>query len=194
LAKKRQQPVEPETIVPLEPEVVVVPQTINQERDPFGRRHGLMTPEYMAFLKKGEILPIMKEIRRRPDLSDTYDTVLELLLADEEIDLPPLDLIRVALHTMRELQLITWEFRHEDIGTLPESHPKLANAIQRAVAQMDSLKQEYRRKAQQGGLFEQMGRHMTSLKLEVQFEEQGHDSDLQKIKDAFKTTEDEKDE
>jgi hypothetical protein len=191
LTKKKQQT---ETLAPLEPEIVRVPQTINQERDQFGRRHGLMTPEYMAFIKKGEILPIMKEIRRRKDLGDTYDFVLELLLADEEIDLPPLDLIRVALHTMRELQLITWEFKFEDVGGLPESHPKLANAIQRAVAQMDALKQEYRRKAQQGGLFEQMGRHMTSLKLEVQFEENPHDAELKKIKDAFKTAEDAPDE
>lgn len=172
----------------------MVPQTINQERDQYGRRHGLTTPEYMAFIKKGETLPILKEVRRRKDLSEYYDTIMDLLLADEEIDLPPLDLIRVALHTMRELQLIGWELHFDNVGELPESHPKLANAIQRAVAQMDALKQEYRRKQQQGGLFEQMGRHMTSLKLEVEFEEKEHTADLKKIKDAFATAEDVPDE
>ena len=163
--------------------------------DIYGRTHGLNTREYLAFVKKGETMPILKEVFRRPDLRVTYETIIDLLLADEEIHLPPLDLVRVALHTMRELQLLGWELQFENLAALPPTHPNLANSIQKAVQHMDGLRQKYRQEKEQGGLYEYFRQHLTKLKLEMEFEEKATDADLPVIEGAFKVldTEDEAD-
>lgn len=160
--------------------------------DEFGRKHGLYTKEWLTFLKQGETMPIMKEILRREDLRDTYYTVLALLMADEEVSLPPLDMMRVALHTMRELKLITYELSH-GIQALPESHPKLANAIQRAATQVDQLRRDHRQRRVEGGLFEELQKNISKMKLEVEFKEAAVDEHVDIIEGAFKKIDDEED-
>lgn len=159
----------------------------------FGRKHGLYTNEWLAFVKQGETMPIMKEVLRREDLRDTYYTILALLMADEEVSLPPLDMIRTVLHTMREMRLITYELQ-TGIDKLPESHPKLANAIQRAATQVDQLRREHRQKKAESGLFELLQQNITKMKLEVEFQEKSVDGDVEIIEGAFKVMDDEEDE
>jgi hypothetical protein len=161
--------------------------------DQYGRTHGLQTKEYLALVKKGETMPILKEVFRRPDLQATYETILELLLADEESHLPPLDLVRVALYTMRELQLLGWELQFKDLEKLPEHHPKLANSIQRASQHMDDLRQKYRQEREQGGLFEYFRQNLTKLKLEMEFEEKTADEGVEFIEGAFRRVDIEED-
>ena len=158
--------------------------------DEFGRKHGLYTKEWLAFVRQGETMPIMKEVLRREDLRDTYYTVLALLMADEEVNLPPLDMIRVVLHTMREMRLITYELQ-TGIEKLPESHPKLANAIQRAATQVDQLRREHRQKKAESGLFELLQQNISRMKLEVEFTEKAVDGDVDVIDGAFKTIDEE---
>lgn len=157
--------------------------------DEYGRRHGLYTKEWMAFIEKGEQMPIMKEIMRRPDLRDTYNVVLELLMADEEVDLPPLTMLRAVLNTMRELKLITYELQNFEI--LPDSHPKLANAIQRAVNQVDQLQREHRKSKVDVGLYEMLQQNITRLKIiDIEFEEAPVDAHIDVVEGAFKVIDD----
>jgi len=175
-------------------EELTVQEKAEIDRDEFGRKHGLYTKEWLAFIKQGETMPIMKEVLRREDLRDTYYTVLALLMADEEVQLPPLDMMRVALHTMRELRLITYELEH-GIEKLPETHPKLANAIQRAATQVDQLRREHRQRKTEGGLFEELQRNISKMKLEVEFKDSPVDEHVEVIDGAFKqvVTDDEED-
>lgn len=161
--------------------------------DIYGRKHGLYTKEWLTFLKQGETMPIMKEILRREDLRDTYYVVLALLMADEEVSLPPLDMMRLALHTMRELKLITYELSH-GIQALPESHPKLANAVQRAATQMDQLRRDHRQRRVEGGLFEELQKNISKMKLEVEFKETAVDGHVDIIEGAFKQVTDDDEE
>ena len=163
------------------------------QRDEFGRTHGLYTKEWLAYIKQGETMPIMKEIMRREDLRDTYYTVLALLMADEDVSLPPLDMLRVVLHTMRELRLITYELEN-DIDDLPKAYPKLANAIGRAVKGVDQLRREHRHRKAEGGLFELMKQNITRMKLEVEFKEAPVDDHIEVVEGAFKVMDDEEDE
>jgi len=173
-------------------EIVQKTESQGIKPDEYGKKHGLYTREWLEFIEKGEKLPILNEIMRVPEMRDTYNFIIAVLMADEEVHLPPLDMIRAALHTMRELKLIAYELEH-DIDDLPESHPKLANAIQRAATQVDQLRREHRRKRQEGGLFEDLQKHMTRLKLEIDFTEQPIDQDVEVIEGAFSVLDDDDD-
>ncbi len=166
---------------------------MSTDLDEYGRSHGLTTKEWRKFVKKGEVLPIIKEVRRREDLSDAYDAIMELLMADKSLDLSPIELIRVALHTMRELRLIEWELTH-GIGELPDNHPKMANAIQRAVAQMDKLVAQKRVERREAPLWDSVRRHMKKLTLEVEFDGQGNPDDgADEIEGEFTVIEEDED-
>jgi hypothetical protein len=165
-------------------------ETQGAQLDEFGRKHGLYTKEWLAFVREGETMPIMKEVLRREDLRDTYYTVLALLMADEEVSLPPLDMLRAVLHTMREMSLITYELE-KGIDGLPESHPKLANAIQRAASQVDQLRREHRQKKAESGLFELLQKNISKMKLEVEFTEKEVDGGMEIIDGAFRVIDEE---